>query len=114
MAEKDDMLEKLSAKYLRNRKVWEENERKASEEIKKLDEMFDHVIETLKALPESQRNSEPIQDLLHLLAIDTREQTINGTTNGPIDGPKKLTNGLTDQVNGQTETNQTNANNEKK
>lgn len=62
--------------------------------------MFDHVIETLRALPECQRNCEPIQELLQLLAIETKDQT-NGTNNGPIDVHKKTINGLTDQTNGQ-------------
>ncbi len=67
MAMKEDMIEKLSSKYARNRKVWEENDRKATQEIKKLDDIVDHVIESLKSLPENLKNSDHIQEILELL-----------------------------------------------
>jgi len=68
---KDEMITKLSAKYARNRKVWEENERKATQEIKMLDDIVDHVIDTLKTLPETFRASEQIQQLMDVLNEDT-------------------------------------------
>jgi len=73
LAMKEEMLDKLSSKYARNRKVWEENDRKATQEIKKLDDIVDHVIETLKSLPENLKHSESIQEILELLT----EGTIN-------------------------------------
>lgn len=44
LEEKEDTLEKLCAKFARNRDVWVENERKANEEVQKLDEVLDRVI----------------------------------------------------------------------
>lgn len=74
LAIKEEMIDKLSAKYARNRKVWEENDRKATQEIKKLDDMVDHVIDTLKALPDNFKNTEPIQELLEVLSEESEVQ----------------------------------------
>ena len=71
LALKEEMITKLSAKYARNRKVWEENERKATQEIKMLDDIVDHVIDTLKSLPETFRSTEQIQQLMDVLTDDT-------------------------------------------
>lgn len=46
--EKEDINQKLVARYLRHRSVWEENQQKANFEIKKLDEVIDNVIATIK------------------------------------------------------------------
>lgn len=67
LAVKENMIDKISSKFSRNRKVWEENDRKATQEIKKLDDVIDHVIDTLKTLPENLKNSEQIQEILELL-----------------------------------------------
>ncbi|XP_054152991.1 uncharacterized protein LOC128951746 [Oppia nitens] len=73
---KEEMIDKLGSKYSRNRKVWEENEVKANEEIKKLDEMIDHVIDTLKSLPDCHKNCESIEHLLYMLTDDNKQQTV--------------------------------------
>jgi chromosome segregation ATPase len=48
LQDKEEMNQKLVARYLRHRQVWEENQEKANFEIKKLDEVIDNVIATIK------------------------------------------------------------------
>lgn len=52
LKEKEEMLQQLGAKFARNRTVWMENERRAKEEILKLDTVIDNVIATLTAAGE--------------------------------------------------------------
>lgn len=47
VASRDMYIQKLNDKYTRHRQVWEENERRANDEIKKLDAMLDHVVATI-------------------------------------------------------------------
>ena len=46
---KDEQYNVLVAKYIKHRKIWEENYDKATFEVKKLDEVIDNVIATLKS-----------------------------------------------------------------
>lgn len=47
VASRDMFIQKLNDKYTRHRQVWEENERRANDEIKKLDAMLDRVVATI-------------------------------------------------------------------
>lgn len=47
VASREVMIQKLNDKYTRHRQVWEENERRANDEIKKLDAMLDQVVATI-------------------------------------------------------------------
>ena len=47
--QKDEQYNQLVAKYIKHRKIWEENYEKANFEVKKLDEVIDNVIATLKS-----------------------------------------------------------------
>ena len=46
---KDEQYNVLVSKYIKHRKIWEENYDKATFEVKKLDEVIDNVIATLKS-----------------------------------------------------------------
>lgn len=47
VASREVMIQKLNDKYTRHRQVWEENERRANDEIKKLDALLDQVVATI-------------------------------------------------------------------
>lgn len=48
LLEKEALNQKLVARYLRHRQIWEDNQEKANFEIQKLDEAIDNVIATIK------------------------------------------------------------------
>ena len=75
---KEEKLQMLAGKYTRNRQVWEENERKANDEIKKLDEVLDRVILTLSANDHVIQKCPQLKDLLCDL---TQDQTTQSTFN---------------------------------
>ena len=88
LSTKQELLETLDNKYERHRKVWEENERKANEEIKKLDEAIDEVIETLKSIPEVVSLSVVLQNLCKKLTTNNSELD-NSMTFSLIDSDDK-------------------------
>lgn len=75
---KEEKLQMLAGKYTRNRQVWEENERKANDEIKKLDDVLDRVILTLSANDHVVEKCPQLKDLLSDL---TQDQTTQSTFN---------------------------------
>lgn len=64
---KDETLQKLGSKFARNREVWLDNERKANEEIKKLDEFIDRTIVALNSNTKVVQSCVPLQLLLEEL-----------------------------------------------
>lgn len=73
IAAREAMIKSLNDKYIRHRQVWEENERRANDEIKELDEIIDRVIKTLKGCDPAVLNTCP--DLKRLFQDLTRDQT---------------------------------------
>lgn len=71
LVSKEEKLQMLAGKYTRNRQVWEENERKANDEIKKLDDVLDRVILTLSANDHVVEKCPQLKELLNDL---TQEQ----------------------------------------
>ena len=67
LAEKEDVNQKLIARYLKHRQVWEENQEKANFEIQKLDEVIDNVIATIRNNLEKIGNIPAIHLLLRQL-----------------------------------------------
>jgi len=47
LAEKEETLQRLAAKFARNRDVWLANETKANDEIRKLDNIIDNIVSAL-------------------------------------------------------------------
>lgn len=70
LASKEEKLQMLAGKYTRNRQVWEENERKANDEVKKLDEVLDRVISTLSANDHVVEKCPQLKELLSDLTHD--------------------------------------------
>jgi hypothetical protein len=79
VAAREAMIKSLNDKYIRHRQVWEENERRANEEIKKLDEIIDRVVLTLQQ-PECRAFVSSCSDLKRLFEDLTRDQQISVTT----------------------------------
>lgn len=84
--EKDTMLQQLAAKFARNRQVWLENERKANDEIQKLDSLIDNVIVVLTAGGDAVQRIPTLKRLLDELdgrvAIKPDVIKANGQANG--------------------------------
>ena len=70
IASREEMIQKLNDKYMRHRQVWEENERRANDEIKKLDEIIDRVVMTLSNCTPFINDSAPLKRLLEELTAD--------------------------------------------
>lgn len=82
IAAREAMIKSLNDKYMRHRQVWEENERRANDEIKELDEIIDRVIKTLKGCDPHVVHSCP--DLKRLLEDLTRDQMPATSLNSTI------------------------------
>ena len=69
----------LNGKFTRNRQVWEDNGRKANDEIKKLDEVLDRVIQTLSANDHVVEKCPQLKELLDDLhaCLHDQQPTIN-------------------------------------
>lgn len=70
IASREEMIQKLNDKYMRHRQVWEENERRANDEIKKLDEIIDRVVMTLSNCTPFINDCAPLKRLLEELTAD--------------------------------------------
>jgi DNA repair exonuclease SbcCD ATPase subunit len=70
IASREEMIQKLNEKYMRHRTVWEENERRANDEIKKLDEIIDRVVVTLSNCTPFINDCAPLKRLLEELTAD--------------------------------------------
>lgn len=70
IASREEMIQKLNEKYMRHRQVWEENERRANDEIKKLDEIIDRVVMTLSNFSPLINDCPPLKRLLEELTAD--------------------------------------------
>ncbi|KAI1287959.1 hypothetical protein HDE_09724 [Halotydeus destructor] len=57
-------IEMLSSKFHRNREVWLLNEKKANDEIKKLDDIIDRVVSSLRDAEDTVMNCPPLRNLL--------------------------------------------------
>lgn len=79
VAAREAVIKSLNDKYIRHRQVWEENERRANEEIKKLDEIIDRVVLTLQQ-PDCRPFVSSCSDLKRLFEDLTRDQQISVTT----------------------------------
>ena len=77
IAAREAMIKSLNDKYVRHRQVWEENERRANDEIKKLDEIIDRVVLTLSDCSPHVSGCPPLKRLFEDL---TRDQQISVTT----------------------------------
>lgn len=77
IAAREAMIKSLNDKYVKHRSIWEENERRANEEIKKLDEIIDRVVLTLSDCSPSVSSCPPLKRLFEDL---TRDQQISVTT----------------------------------
>jgi len=73
---KQSLIEELASKYSRHKDIWEKNEQKSEEEINKLDQLIDNVIETLKANSLVVNNCIPLRQLLNYLTA-TKNDDIN-------------------------------------
>lgn len=73
IAAREAVIKSLNDKYMRHRQVWEENERRANEEIKKLDEIIDRVVLTLSDCSPIITDCPPLKRLFEDL---TRDQQI--------------------------------------
>jgi len=70
IASREEMIQKLNDKYMRHRQVWEENERRANDEIKKLDEIIDRVVLTLTNSTPLINDCVPLKRLLEELTAE--------------------------------------------
>lgn len=77
IAAREAMIKSLNDKYVRHRQVWEENERRANDEIKKLDEIIDRVVLTLSDCSPFVGSCPALKRLFEDL---TRDQQISVTT----------------------------------
>lgn len=68
--QKDEQYNLIVTKYIKHRKIWEENYDKANFEVKKLDEVIDNVIATLKSKLDIIGQIPEIQLLLDQLTTD--------------------------------------------
>jgi len=101
IAAREEMIQKLNEKYMRHRQVWEENERRANEEIKKLDELIDRVILTLSSCSPMLSDCPPLKRLLDELTqgqvqgdpviVSTGSSTISSTGGGQSQPPLSST-----------------------
>ncbi|XP_059525353.1 sperm-associated antigen 5 isoform X3 [Myotis daubentonii] len=60
--------EKLMAKFQSHRNILEENLRRSDKELKKLDDIVQHIYETLLSIPEVVRGCKELQELLEFLS----------------------------------------------
>lgn len=67
---KDEQYNVLVGKYIKHRKIWEENYEKANFEVKKLDEVIENIIVTLKSKMDVIGSIPEIQLLLNQLTTD--------------------------------------------
>lgn len=65
---KDETLQRLASKFARNRDVWLENEKKANEEIQKLDELIDRMVTAMSANTDVVRTWPEMKTLLEELS----------------------------------------------
>lgn len=75
LAQQEETNGKLIQKYARNRKVWEDNEKKVTAEIGKMDDFIAVLVDTLKKLPDSLKNCTELQELLVIIDQSEREKT---------------------------------------
>ena len=67
----------LIEKYHRNKKVWEKNEQRLTEEIGKLDNFIAILIDTLRNLPDNIRNSSELQEIISFIEQNENDKSIN-------------------------------------
>lgn len=67
LAQQEETNGKLIQKYARNRKVWEDNEKKVTAEIGKMDNFIAVLVDTLKKLPDNLKNCPELQELLVII-----------------------------------------------
>lgn len=67
LKEKDEKLEQLQQKYVRHRKIWEENEQKSVKEFAKLDKFIGALLDTFNNLPSELKNSVELKPFLEIL-----------------------------------------------
>lgn len=69
---KEEMIEKISQKFARNRSVWEANEKKSTEEFEKLDNFISLIINKLNDLSIDLKQSPEIDDILKLIDCENK------------------------------------------
>lgn len=77
LSEQQEINEKLMQKYTRNRKVWENNESKLTEEIERLDNFIALLFDTLEKLPSELKLNPEFQYVLDIIKQSTDQKEIN-------------------------------------
>ncbi|XP_053211630.1 sperm-associated antigen 5-like [Panonychus citri] len=73
----NDELDKLDKRYIKHRAIWEENERRAEDEIKRLDQFLDQVKCVLKENPEILTKCKPLEELYQKLTEINSSESIS-------------------------------------
>lgn len=76
LSELEETNEKLKQKYVRNRKVWEDNEKNLTNEIERIDSFIAVLVDTLKKLPESLKNCTELKEIITLIEQNEVDKSI--------------------------------------
>lgn len=77
LAKLEETNEKLEQKYVRNRKVWEDNEKNLTNEIERIDSFIAGLVETLKKLPETLKNSPELKVIITLIEQNEADKSMS-------------------------------------